>query len=150
VTRPAITTQIIQVSGQLTSVYLPIIVKSGTGATSLPPSTEAPAPEAGGELLTLSLDSGVPAQVAELTGSADLTAGATRLEWTPNNGILGYRIYRASAAELSFRRLADVPADAATFTDDTATCGKVYLVTAYNDQGESLPSTASYFNPPCQ
>lgn len=97
----------------------------------------------------------VPAQVTGLQGSVQPDRGATHLEWAPSQGtdsVLGYRIYRGSRAATGdvFQLLDTVPADVHTYTDQTAACGQMYFVTAFDASGESLPSTASYFSPLCQ
>ncbi len=127
-------------------VYLPIIIGSGTGASS----TGGIAKPAVG-VVTLDLARQSPHQVTGLQGETQV--GNTSLRWNPgraDDGIVGYRIYRSQAKALSFQRLAQVPAATTTYTDTTAMCGYAYFVTAFNAQGESLPSTSSYYNPSCQ
>jgi PKD repeat protein len=133
-------------------VYLPIIIKSATGATStgMPPSVSGPMP-AEVSIPALAIGPGSPAQVTDLQGY-EPGDGTTRLAWTangPGGAVLGYRVYRSPAGLPSFELAAEVPAAVTTYTDNEAACGQMYFVTAYNDQGESLPSTASYFSPPC-
>jgi hypothetical protein len=128
--------------------FLPIIVKSGTGATSLPPLTEA---EENAPLLSLSFSPAAPGQVEGLRGK--FANGVTQLEWQaspPEEGVAGYRVYRTEAGQVRFRLLAEVSAGSAGYTDSEASCGRAYLVTAYNGAGESLPSTSSFLNPPCR
>lgn len=127
------------------TAYLPIIPNGsplgGTTTTSNPPLS----------VLSLDLASGSPAQVTGLLGY-EPGDGTTRLEWAANDpadGVLGYRIYRSPAGYPSFQLAAEIPAAVTTYTDNEAACGQMYFVTASNDQGESLPSTASYFSPPC-
>jgi hypothetical protein len=75
---------------------------------------------------------------------------ATRLEWLPlAAGVEGYRVYRAPMGETPYRTIAELSAEVTSFSDEGATCGYMYLVTAYNQAGESLPSSTSYFSPPC-
>lgn len=133
-------------------VYLPIIIKSAAGATStgMPPSVSGPMPVEV-SIPALAIGPGSPAQVAGLQGY-EPGDGTTRLEWnanSPADGVLGYRIYRSPAGFPSFQLAAEVAAAVTTYTDNEAACGQMYFVTAYNGQGESLPSTASYFSPPC-
>ncbi len=111
-------------------IYLPLILKSVAGEINL----------------------GLPAQITGLQGSIQPNRGATHLAWRPSQAAGGYRIYRGSRAATDevFQLLATVPANAHSYTDQTAACGQMYYVTAFNALGESLPSTASYFSPPCQ
>jgi hypothetical protein len=89
-----------------------------------------------------------PAQVDGFRGT--ITGSGTVLRWNPSTqNIRGYRVYRSEIPGLSFRLLADVPFDVASFTD-SAMCGYAYFVTAYHENGESLPSTASYYSPACR
>ncbi len=142
-----------------TGIYLPIILKSGDGGgatgTTVEPETSVqpprPTPEFEGPMFALNDAPGSPVQVTGL--NANIQSGGTRLQWNPNpspEAILGYRVYRSPVGWASFRLLADVPGDTTTYDDATATCGQSYFVTAYNAAGESLPSTVSYFSPPCR
>jgi hypothetical protein len=128
------------------TVYLPIILKSGVSSGSI----GTPVPETG--VLRLDIGPESPAQVTGLVGGAQPGEGTT-LHWRLNpadDGVLGYRIYRSSVETPGFRRLAAVPATVSAYTDRAAACGYAYFVTAYNAQGESLPSTSSYYSPPCR
>ncbi|MEW5961074.1 MAG: PKD domain-containing protein, partial [Chloroflexota bacterium] len=127
-------------------IYLPIILKSSVGAGAV---EEVPTEG----IITFGQMPG-NAGLTQITGLfGTIEAGGTALQWDagpPDDNILGYRIYRANVGTIGFTLLADVPANITTYTDATATCGKTYFVTSYNSAGESLPSTASYFSPPCQ
>ncbi|MBI1876950.1 MAG: fibronectin type III domain-containing protein, partial [Chloroflexi bacterium] len=154
VSRNAVATTIIVIAGE--QVYLPLVLKSGAGgATSTAATPEVSGvttPEASGEVFSLNVTPGSPAQVTGLQGN-EPGNGTTTLVWnpsSPDNVVLGYRLYRSPIGAVSFQRLAEVSADVTTYSDATATCGQMYFVTAYNAEGESLPSTASYFSPPCQ
>ncbi|MCB9076093.1 MAG: VCBS repeat-containing protein [Anaerolineaceae bacterium] len=123
-------------------LYLPLVQRTGGQASEITDS----------EILTLSLNPAAPQQLTGLTGETEVRAEVTRLNWSarpPEETVLGYRIYRTNVGEITFRRLAELPANVTTYTDNTAACGQMYLVTAYNAAGESLPSTSSYFSPPC-
>lgn len=159
VTRPDFLTATVLVgaqgpTGPLTgTVFLPIILKSAGSPiiTTEQPETgiQTPAPEIGGAIFTLHHTAGSPAQISNLTGNNQ--SGTTALQWSPgpaDQAILGYRIYRALAGTVAFQLLADVPANQTSYADNQG-CGQSYFVTAYNAQGESLPSASSYFNPPC-
>ena len=124
-------------------IYLPL-VQQATGST--PTST-------GGQVLTLGDIPGAPAQVTGLSGQTELETSLTRLTWHPNpleDEVQGYRLYRSPMSEAVFRLVAELSGDTTTYTDDTASCEEMYLITAYNTAGESLPSTASYFTLPCR
>jgi PKD repeat protein len=124
--------------------YLPLILKLGGGTTG----TEAPPLV----LYKPRLIAGAPGQVTGLAGEST-AGGPIQLAWQPNpasDEVSGYRVYRSPQGALAFGRLADLPATALTYTDTSATCGMIYFVTAYNQTGESLPSTASYFTLPCR
>lgn len=131
-------------SGPLTgTVFLPIIQKSGSASP-----ISAPATQTISDFGSMAQNPGL-SQITELIG--ELQAGQTRLQWSPgpaDQAILGYRIYRAPAGTVAFQLLAEVPASQTGYTDNQS-CGQSYFVTAYNAQGESLPSASSYFNPPC-
>jgi PKD repeat protein len=150
VTREAITsTVVIVIQGAGPRVYIPVILKhTGTPPTVAPTTeTETVSPR----LITLNLTPASPGQVSGLQGSVQ--AGRTRLAWSPNSpaeSVLGYRIYRSAVAAASYQLLAESPANVTTYTDDAAACGQMYLVTAYSEAGESLPSTVTYFSPPCR
>lgn len=128
-------------TGTLTgSIYLPIIQKGGVGTTGL-------------ETYNLSVTPDSPPQVTGLSGTTQPDQRITVLSWqptTPAEAILGYRIYRQTAEETDYQRLADLPANSTFYTDDTASCGQMYFVTAYNNTGESLPSTSVYASQSCQ
>jgi len=101
----------------------------------------------------LDVTPGSPAQVTGFWGDVQADTGATRLRWDPSpseDAVLGYRVYRSSVESPGFQRLAEVPATVTSYTDEAATCGYAYFVTAYNAQGESLASTSSYYSPPCR
>ncbi len=90
-----------------------------------------------------------------LQGEIHTQRGSTYLEWSPSpaaDSVLGYHIYRAprGAVGVNFQVLDTVSAEVHSYTDQTAACGYMYFVTAFNATGESLPSTASYFSPPCR
>ena len=114
--------------GERRRLYLPLILRSGTGTA--------------------------PPQLSGLQGSQDPARGVTHLSWSPSpadDSLLGYRVYRASRATPGepFQVLDTLPADASSYTDQSAACGYMYYVTAFNALGESEASTASYFSPPC-
>jgi hypothetical protein len=124
--------------------YLPWIQKTGvaTTAVELPALTD----------FELNIVPGAPDQILNLSGSFQ-AGGPTHLAWQSNpitNQILGYRVYRSLQGSSAFKRLADLPATVTSYTDTGITCGAAYFVTAYNQAGESLPSTSSYFTWPCQ
>jgi PKD repeat protein len=124
-------------------VYLPLIFKSGTGGVA-----GAVRPGTGG--VTLDVAPHSPPQVTGLQGHVQ--AGGTTLRWNPGPADathVGYRIYRSSVKTPGFRRLAELPATVTTYTD-AAACGYAYFVTAFNAQGESPPSTSSFYSPPCR
>ena len=100
-------------------------------------------------------DSAGAVQVTGPQGEVHTQRGSTYLEWSPSpaaDSVLGYRIYRASREEagVDFQVLDTVLAEVHSYTDQTAACGYMYFVTAFNAAGESLPSTASYFSPACR
>lgn len=124
-------------------LYLPLVQRTGGEANET----------TGNEILTLSLNPAAPQQITGLTGETEVRAGVTHLSWQarlPEEAVVGYRVYRANVGETTFRRLAELPPNITTYTDNAATCEQMYLVTAYNAAGESLPSTSSYFSPPCR
>jgi PKD repeat protein len=147
-----------QSAGGTGTIFLPVILKSSIGGTASITSgpetsieTPSPSPESEIGLFVLDNDSGAPTQVKGLQGvqSGPETISLTWNSGPPHDAILGYRVYRSAAGTASFKRLADLPASMANYTDSTATCGQSYFVTAYNASGESLPSTSSYFSLPC-
>lgn len=139
-------TRLVIVGTGLPDTYLPFITKDSntpTTVTEIDPST----------VLRVQTIPGAPGQVTGLSGSSQLEAGLTQLVWQanpPEQGVRGYRVYRAETSRGVFQRLADVPAGSPAYTDNSSTCGQMYLITAYNDAGESLPSAASYFTLPCR
>lgn len=120
--------------------YLPMIVKSGAGSTSLPETSTPP-------LLAASM--ALP-QITGLRGNVELSG--TVLHWDaalPAGDSGGYRIYWAKAGTINYEIAAELPASETRFTDGTHTCGSAYFVTVYNEHSESYPSTASYYSAPC-
>jgi len=80
-----------------------------------------------------------PNAPSALAGSP-LSSSQVRLTWTDNAGNeLGFRIQRATGAQGTFALLAQVGANATTFTDATARPGKTYRyrVQAFNATGGS-------------
>ncbi len=146
VTRPKTVTSTVLAGRELTkSLYLPLILKSG--ASQGAPVTSMPQTDM--SILNVTPDS--PPQVTDLVGY--IQHDGTLLQWnfpSPDGAVLGYRIYRSPMGMARFQLLAEVPAQVITYTDADAVCGYMYLVTAYNDLGESLPGTSSYFSPPCR
>jgi hypothetical protein len=125
--------------------YLPLLLKGGTTATSV----EEAAGQVKFEPRTVP---GAPGQILGLVGASQ-PGGPTQLTWQPSpatDQVAGYRVYRAFQGNFIFKRLADLPAKATAYTDTEAACDAAYFVTAYNQAGESLPSTSSYFTWPCQ
>jgi uncharacterized repeat protein (TIGR01451 family) len=154
VAREAATIINVTVGTGVADIYLPLILKSSSGgrATGVTPEPPRPTPESGVILFAMDNPPGAPTQVSDLSGDARLDAGVTYLTWSPNppkDGLLGYRVYRSQVESPAFRLLSELPAGVTNYTDDTAACGQMTFVTAYNAAGESLPSTASYFSPPC-
>jgi hypothetical protein len=134
-------------SGPFSNVlYLPLILKSGAGGAA------AGTARAGAGIVTLDLTPQSPHQVTGLEGAVEPGEGAV-LRWRPDpadDALLGYRVYRSGVDRLGFQRLAQVPAATTTYADTGAACGYAYFVTAYNARGESLPSTSSFYSPPCR
>jgi fibronectin type 3 domain-containing protein len=121
------------------------VLKNGSGTPPTVTGSETP-------ILTIQTIPDAPSQVTGLAGSSQLGVGTTTLTWQANpseEGVLSYRVYRTNIADATFRLLAELPAEATTYTDNTAACSQMYLITALNGAGESLPSTASYFSLPC-
>jgi hypothetical protein len=128
------------------ALYLPLILKSGAGGAA------AGTARAGAGIVTLDLTPQSPHQVTGLEGAVEPGEGAV-LRWRPDpadDALLGYRVYRSGVDRLGFQRLAQVPAATTTYADTGAACGYAYFVTAYNARGESLPSTSSFYSPPCR
>ena len=147
VTREVITTRVIVVGGAV--IYLPLIQRSGSSAAD---TTETGLPAPDSPLIHLTTGAAAPAQVAGLRGQIQFGEGTTRLTWDANQAdeaVLGYRVYRSPIGTVAFQLLATTPADVTGYHDSTATCGYIYLVTAYNPEGESLASTQSYASPSC-
>lgn len=147
ITEPISTTKQIKIGTGVPDklVYLPLILKSGGAPTTIT--------EPSGSILTLQTIPGAPSQVTGLRGDSQLDTGTTTLSWQPNppeEGVRTYAIYRAATASPTFRRIAEVPGDVTSYTDESSGCGQMYLITAANDSGESLPSVASYFTLPCR
>ncbi|MCB0154494.1 MAG: fibronectin type III domain-containing protein, partial [Anaerolineae bacterium] len=129
-------------------IYLPLILKTVKPDSSPPTLTFEPPAE---PLFTLHVSTGSPGQVSGLRGTVQ--GQATRLEWLPPSigaSFEGYRVYRAAVGEAPYQVIAELPVEATGFSDEGAACGYMYLVTAYNQAGESLPSSNSYFSPPCR
>jgi len=147
ITEPAVvTTTIVVGTGVPDSlVYLPLLFQSSSGSTAFGPTLGPPAQ---------ARRAGPVGQVAGLSGEARPGAGATHLAWKPKEGVemvQGYRIYRRSRTEgRAFQLLATTPAGVHVYTDETAFCGYIYYVTAFDAAGESPPSAASFFSLPCQ
>jgi uncharacterized repeat protein (TIGR01451 family) len=121
------------------TVYLPIVVKSSVG----------------GAAGTTIQGAGATLRLHQVTGlEGNVRAGeGTLLRWQPGaagDAVLGYRVYRSRIGSPAFQLLAEVPPAITDYTDATAMCGYAYFVTAYSAQGESLPSTSSYYGPPCR
>src|SRR6185369_15240129 len=84
--------------------------------------------------------------VAPPTGLSATTNGATvNLAWTPSiDPVVGYHVYRMSAADGSFTRLTSSPVIAPSFIDNGATGAVNYMVRAVSLQ---VSPSGSYFNP---
>jgi hypothetical protein len=81
----------------------------------------------------------VPAAPSALVGSV-VSASRIRLSWTDNStNEAGFRIQRAVGPQGKFTQLAQVGANAITYTDTTVATGTVYRyrVRAYNSAGVS-------------
>jgi hypothetical protein len=146
IARSVVTTRSVVIGSGLPDklTYLPFVEKGGTTATSV---------EAAGQVkFEPRTISGAPGQVLGLTG-AFLPGSPTQLTWQPNpapDQVAGYRVYRSLQGSAIFKRLADLPATVTAYSDREVVCDAAYFVTAYNQAGESLPSTSSYFTWPCQ
>jgi hypothetical protein len=137
--------RLVKVGTGVPNIYLPLVLKNGSGTPPTVTGSETP-------ILTIQTIPDAPSQVTGLAGSSQLGVGTTTLTWQANpseEGVLSYRVYRTNIADATFRLLAELPAEATTYTDNTAACSQMYLITALNGVGESLPSTASYFSLPC-
>lgn len=154
--RRAFLSTVINVGGAKLT-YLPLLLKSSvapaslssTPETNVGPPRATPVPES--SIVKLDIGPGSPGQVTGLSGS--IQPEGTTLQWQPNSpddAVLGYRVYRSKVGAASFQVLAELPPDVTRYTDPAAPCGTIYFVTAYNAQGGSLPSTASFVNSPCQ
>jgi probable HAF family extracellular repeat protein len=80
-----------------------------------------------------------PAAPAGLAASA-LSGGRIRLTWSDNAGNeTGFRVQRARGVDGTFTTIAEVAANATTYTDTTAKAGRLYRyrVRAFNDVGGS-------------
>ncbi len=137
VVREAVATAVITVGEALNfanTIYLPIVRNSSSGTAGV--SVAVPA----------------PSQVGGLRGRA--RGGQTTLAWSPSPAdetVLGYHVYRTPRPGTgNFELIGSVAADVTTYTDTAAGCGYIYYVTAFNDGGESPPSTASYVGRPCR
>ena len=150
-TRDAIATTVVVLNQTgLKKVYLPLVLKTNNNSQSVPTITSAPG-EPEGQVLRLSFAPGAPDQVVGLGGQVQ--NGGTALGWQPNPGedqVLGYRVYRATVGQLPYRLLAELAGEVSGYRDETGACGQMYVVTAYNEAGESAPSSSSYFSPPCR
>ncbi len=137
VARQAVATLLVQVENSPYSAYLPTIFKAdsseATTITGTPISTQKQ-----NEIT----------QISDLQGKVE--TNSVHLSWgiQPSN-VKGYRVYRAPMGTAMFEIIADVPHQQTTHIDSNMTCGYAYYVTKYNDQLESLPSTSTYFSPPC-
>jgi len=142
-----VTTSVVVTGSGVTSnltntTYLPLILKSGAGTTSLEVKASAPPAIVASEELP---------QVTGLHG--ETTGNGTALRWNPAlpaNASGGYRVYRSKIGTVAYRRLAELPASVTSFADPDTACGFAYFVTAFNSQHESYPSTSSYYGPPCR
>jgi hypothetical protein len=123
-------------------IYLPLIMKGGVAAAAAPPLPG---------IVSLDFAPGAPGQITGLQGQLLYDRGVTRLEWEARpEPVLGYRVYRAKIGAETHRMLVELPSVITTYQDKTADCGFGYFVTAYNNRGESLPSTSSFYGPPCR
>ena len=116
------------------TIYLPLLVKPGTGATvTFDPSVPR------------------PGQVRGFSGRVE--AAGTELSWTASplaDAAREYRLYRSPRlGPAEFSLLGTVPVSTTAYIDAAANCGYMYYVTAVNAGGESLPSTSSYISRPC-
>lgn len=91
---------------------------------------------------TLRLHSVVP--VTSVTGTVN--GGTVSLTWgaSTDTGIVGYHVYRATAANGTYTRLTAAVVTDTSFTDSAAPAGATYMVRAI--KLESTPS-GSYYNP---
>ncbi|MCB0085442.1 MAG: fibronectin type III domain-containing protein, partial [Caldilineaceae bacterium] len=91
-------------------------------------------------------------QVDGLSGTEQ--NGQVTLQWVlraDDSSIDGYHVYSESMKPSSDEPmlLATLPRDVTGFTVDNSSCGSIYYITAFNADGESLPSTSSYYTMPC-
>lgn len=126
-------------------VYLPLVIKSDTSATSSAPTAEQPS--------VWSFES-VSATLPQVTGlQGEVNATGTRLHWDavlPPDAGGGYRVYRSPVENINYQPLVDLPTSASSFADSAVSCGYAYIVTTFNGPGESFPSTSSYYHLPCR
>lgn len=116
------------------TVYMPVVVKPGTGATAV-------------------FDPNVPRPGQVTNFSGRVGAAGTELSWAaspPAETVNAYRLYRSPrVGPAEFSLLDTVPASTTAYIDAAAHCGYMYYVTAVNAGGESLPSISSYISQPC-
>src|SRR5580765_211703 len=77
--------------------------------------------------------------------TATTNAGNVTLTWTvSSDSVLGYHVYRATAASGTFTRITTTPLSVTTFTDTSAAGATNYMVRAV--KLETVPS-GTYYNP---
>lgn len=125
-----------------THIYLPTIASNSLFTGTLPTTPRE------GQGRTNS-----PSPVVGLQGESAVGSAPT-LRWQRSptaEAIQGYRVYRRLQAQGSlFRLVAELPASTTRYTDQSALCGQLYYVTAFNEAGESLSSRVSYASLPCR
>jgi hypothetical protein len=73
-----------------------------------------------------------------------LSAESIRVSWTPVNGATGYNVYRSTTAEGGYTKLTTNGISSTSYTNTGLTAASTwyYCVSAYNETGEGIYSTA--------
>jgi uncharacterized repeat protein (TIGR01451 family) len=143
-TRERATTVILKVGTGQPDLLLPMITV-GTSAVTTTTTTVATA-----AVVTGTLPSAAP-QVTVLGGDVQANATAVWLRWEPPAGdVAAYHVYRGGRDDEAAALIAELPADATAYLDESAGCDQRYYVTTLAAGVESLPSAAVYYGPLCQ
>lgn len=141
ITRPVYSSTLLTVYNPVPpkgQAYLPLVMTGPGGALHRP-------------MQAVSTQEAGPNPISDLTGVTISSPEGNHLTWTQPPGLVtGYNVYRhAIGSPGDFDLLATLPADATGYDDTTASCGQVYYVTTITEQGESAPSTASFYSMSC-
>jgi hypothetical protein len=123
----------------ITAPTLPLILEAGQSVTVNVTFTPPAATTEGGNLFVPG-----PGLVVPLTGTGTVSQYSVNLFWNSSSGVVGYNIYRSTAANGIYSKLNSTPNANTAYADGTVVSGQTYYysATAVNSSGqESTRST---------